>query len=1101
MITSRRSYSRSIRVGLGGFILGGIIGALATYLIFSSGTLSIAVNLISQDQPFVQYLFGIVLAFLGIGMGGAIDGLICGYTLHLIDPEGSEKRYLLGGAFSTGISQAILVIPILLFISLLSIYNVGSPKDPASFIILFALIGGLFGLINGAILSLVTLRLRYAWISWLGYFFASLVGGALFGLLLWKPEWISSTASNGLAIPLFLMLAGIMIYGSAGGVLGVLYEWLSRKRDLTKSQSIEPKRWQDISIFSVAIVIILAEVSLINHLANFVTIYPGNVTTSLNSKTKGVHWQASQKLSSDLPLADRTTIGLAAGPQGIAAAWSNISGEILLAYQQSDADGITKWSSPINVSMSSLAESIHPQVAIGSDGDTHIVWSENNEIWYNHCQSNKCEIPAILTRASLACAPGSSFAQNEWPAIALTRENKIMIVWHAGEGSIGYATWEAKNDLEDREAGCIASGITSVSPRLATSQSGNFWMVLSGPSDSPGMISLVNFHQGSWGDPEVVGVGSNAEVFTSENGTLHTAWCGFNKEMNYLAAGKSKEVIDLTPCQNRPSLFEDINGRIHLVYATNQWEDNHGTRRSGNSLMETIRDSEEWSVPAIVAPLSIETQQEVAGFKGGNVELLWIDMSGEGSTLWHSNQPAYQCDESSLSGPMQAIISVVQNGNFHPADYQPPFCGNHFDSFIYMPKPSPEYAILPSGEEDGFDQVADLIKNTQYEVLFSTMQWDMDKDNLSPGSRIARAIAEIYHQVKTNPEAYPRGLTVKILLGNYPNLSTLEMGDQIWNILQDLGEMGVETMEDPSIGWKIEVANYKGSFPHSHTKFIVVDGKTLMAAGFNIAWDHLPKDNPSGKGIDMTDLGIVLSGPVAQTGITVFDEMWQGANQVKCENLFQGDLKQLKSSCNRESATISHSPESMKFFLPGDSANAVALYRTADYKESDDAYHAALASAQSSIDAFHANFTADLICAVNLIFPGVCNYNNSLPYMQALVEAIEHNGVYVRVLLEKENMNGLENQVGIQILQDELNRRNLEDHLEIRFYNGRVHTKSVMIDNRLLIIGSQNFHYSSISEGGLNELNLVTDDSESLAIYQDMFEYYWQQAVSGDELK
>ena len=1101
MKTSPQSYSRSLWVGLGGFILGGIIGALASYFIFSSGVLSIVVNLVSPGQPFVQYLFGVVLAFIGIGLGGAIDGLVCGYTLHLIDREGNYKRYLLGGAFSTGISQAILVIPILLFISLLSIYNVGSQKDPASFVTLFALIGSLFGMLNGAILSLTTLRLRYAWISWLGYLLASLVGGALFGLLLWRPEWISSTALKGLAVPLFLILAGAMIYGFAGGVLGLVYNWLSRKRKLAQSQAIEPHRWQDIMTIVVSTAVFLAEVSLINHLANFVTIYQGSVTTSLSSKTDSVHWQESRMMTSDLLPQGRTTLGLAVGPKDLVTTWSNGSGEILLTSQQPGADEIAIWNAPINVSMSPQVESIHPQVALGSDGDAHVVWSENGEIWYNHCQSNICDDPVSLTKGKQACAPDSTLAQSDLPAIALAQGKKLMTAWQAGEGYVGYATWDTTSGSGNRDTGCFASVPTLASPRLAAGKPGDFWLVLSGALDSPGIVSLANFHQGKWDAPQEIGVGSSAEVFSSLNGDLLAAWCGMNKELNFLVAGSYAEVVDSPTCQNRPSIFKDIDGNTHLVYATNQWEDNFGTKRSGIALMETIRDSDGWSTSAIVTTLSIDVQQEVAGYLGGDIQLAWVDAPDANLTLWHSAQPTYLCDESSLSGTMQVILNVVQSGNYHPIGYQPPFCGNHFEGLIFMPKPSPEFAVLPPGEMDGFDQVADLIKNAQSEVLFSIMQWDEDKNNLSPGSRIAQAITDLYQQVKANPEAYPRGLTVKILLGNYPNLSTLEMGDQIWNVVQDLAHMGVETMEDPAIGWKVEVANYKGSFPHSHTKLIVLDGKTLMSAGFNIAWDHLPKDNPSGKGIDMTDLGIVLSGPIAQTGIAVFDEMWQDANQLICENLFHGNLSRLKKTCNWESATVSHPPESMKFFLPGDSATAVALYRTADYKESDDAYHALLASAQYSINAIHANFTADLICAVNLVFPGVCNFNNSLPYMQALVDAIEQNGAHVRVLVEKENMNGMENQVGIQILQEELNKRGLEDFLEIRYFNGRVHTKSVMIDSRLLIIGSQNFHYSSISEGGLNEFNIATDAPEALAIYQDMFEYYWQQAIPVDDLK
>jgi phosphatidylserine/phosphatidylglycerophosphate/cardiolipin synthase-like enzyme len=381
------------------------------------------------------------------------------------------------------------------------------------------------------------------------------------------------------------------------------------------------------------------------------------------------------------------------------------------------------------------------------------------------------------------------------------------------------------------------------------------------------------------------------------------------------------------------------------------------------------------------------------------------------------------------------------------------------------------------------------------------MQWDADVDHLSPGFRISQAISDLYQQVKAHPEAYPRGMTVRILLGNYPNLSTLQYGDQIWNVIQDLAYAEVGTLEDPAIGWKVEVANYKGSYPHSHTKFLVVDGKSLLSAGFNIAWFHLPKDDPSGNGDDLTDLGMVLEGPVAQTGVAVFDDIWQGANQLVCSDLYGGDLKQLQRNCTWQSASVSHFPESLKYFLPGDTVDAIALFRTADYKEADEAYEAALASAQDTIDAMHVNFSAGLICMANLVFPDVCDYSNSLPYMQALVDAMEKNGAHVRVIVEKANSNGLENQVGIQILEDELARRGLQDQFEARYFNGRLHAKSVIIDGKLLIIGSQNFHYSSFSEGGLLEFVAATDSPEALAVYQDMFDYYWPLAIPADELK
>lgn len=1095
-----QSYTRNFWVGLIGFILGGTIGALATYIIFTTGVMSIVVNFVSSEQPFVRYLFGIVLAFIGIGFGGAIDGLVCGYTLHLVDREGRRGRYLLGGAFSAGISQGILVIPILLFISLVSIYNVGSQNDPASFISLFALIGGLFGVLNGAILSFATLRIRYAWIAWLGYFIASLLGGALFGLLIWRPGWISSAVTKGTAVPLYLILAGATIYGLAGGVLGLIYTWLSHKRR-PGTPAIEPKRWQDIITITVAMLIFLGDVSLINHLAKFVTIYPGNLTTSLSSKTEGIHWQESQIISSDLPLQGGTTVGIAISVDDPVTVWSNGIGEILISFQHSRVDGLNVWSRPINVSKSPTNISVHPQVILGNDGTSHVVWSENGDIWYNQCENATCDDPIILSKRNQFCSSEIRGTNSDWPVIALSKDDTLMAAWQVGDGFIGYTSWKTTIDPDKREVNCFPSNLISPYPRLAASEQGEFWMILSGSPDSTGPISVVNFQQRKWNNIQTVGEGSSAEIFVNQAGDLFASWCGSDKKVHFLVYGSYAEVVNSSRCQNRPSIFTDGNGRMHLFYIADQWEDNFGNNRIGNSLMETIQQSAGWTEPAIVMLLSENAQQEIVGSVGGNVHLAWVDKPDVQQVLWHSTLRTYQCDESLLSGIMQVVISAVRNGNYHPKDYQPPYCGNHFEELIFLPKPSSEYAVLPPGEMDGFDQTADLITHAQYEVLFSIMQWDTDKNNLSPGSRIAKSISDLYQQVKTNPEAYPRGLTIKILLGNYPNLSTLQMGDQIWNVIQDLADMGVETLEDPIIGWKVEVANYKGTFPHSHTKFIVVDGKTLMAAGFNISWDHLPKDHPSKKGIDMADLGIVLTGPVAQTGITVFDEMWQGANQLTCKDLIDGNLKYLKKICTWEVASVSHQAETLKFFLPGDTANAIALYRTADYKESDDAYHAALASAQESIDAIQANFTAELICDVNMIFPSVCNFNNSLPYMQSLVDAIEKNRAHVRVLVEKENMNGLENQVGIQILEAELANRGLLEYIEIRYFNGRVHTKAVMIDDRLLIIGSQNFHYSSISEGGLNEFNLVTDAPEALSIYKNMFEYFWQQGIPVTRLK
>jgi phosphatidylserine/phosphatidylglycerophosphate/cardiolipin synthase-like enzyme len=343
-------------------------------------------------------------------------------------------------------------------------------------------------------------------------------------------------------------------------------------------------------------------------------------------------------------------------------------------------------------------------------------------------------------------------------------------------------------------------------------------------------------------------------------------------------------------------------------------------------------------------------------------------------------------------------------------------------------------------------------------------------------------------------------LTVRILLGNYPNLATFEYGDQVWNVIEDLRRAGIDRMEDPQVGWKLEVANFRGSYPHSHTKFMVVDGKQLMAAGFNFSWLHYPREHPSGKGDDLTDMGMHVQGPVAQPALMVFDDEWQGGNQLFCSDLRVGeDSDRWKRSCEWKTATVSHVPEVLKYRPVEPGYSAFALYRTDVYKEADRAYDAALASAEESIDAIQVNFSADLICLLNVIAPDTCTFDNALPWMTAIVAAIEKNQVQVRVIVENANMNGLENRVGLDILEKELDRRGLNDLVEVRFFDGRVHMKTALVDRQLLIVGSQNFHYSSFSEGGLLEFGAATEDEAAIQSYEEMFAYYWAQAIPADE--
>ena len=89
--------------------------------------------------------------------------------------------------------------------------------------------------------------------------------------------------------------------------------------------------------------------------------------------------------------------------------------------------------------------------------------------------------------------------------------------------------------------------------------------------------------------------------------------------------------------------------------------------------------------------------------------------------------------------------------------------------------------------------------------------------------------------------------------------------------------------------------------------------------------------------------------------------------------------------------------------------------------------------------------------------------------------------------------------MAIQVFQDELVKRGLEDLVEIRFFDGRLHMKSTLVDHELLFVGSQNFHYSSFGEKGLLEFVVASDDPTAIETYLNMFDFFWELAVPVDE--
>jgi phosphatidylserine/phosphatidylglycerophosphate/cardiolipin synthase-like enzyme len=285
-------------------------------------------------------------------------------------------------------------------------------------------------------------------------------------------------------------------------------------------------------------------------------------------------------------------------------------------------------------------------------------------------------------------------------------------------------------------------------------------------------------------------------------------------------------------------------------------------------------------------------------------------------------------------------------------------------------------------------------------------------------------------------------------------------------------------------------------------RFVVVDGQKVASAGYNYGYLHFFKDHPSTKGFDMQDLGIEISGPVAQDAISAYDDLWSDADQIHCEDFNPAAGGDWKDTCEERKGISDHPPEVLRVYLPpeGDDVS-FSLYRSTAYLEGDEFIAASLGAAQESIDMIQVNFALEVYCMANVIFPGFCSIEDAYPWMHAIIDAIESNQVKVRVIVENANSNGLENRVAGMVLLEELESRGLDGYVEIRFFNGKLHSKASQIDNKLLIIGSQNMHYSAWGEGALTEHSLTTNDPAAIEEFNALFEFEWQQAVPFEDAK
>lgn len=1071
---TRRPVFKILATGVA-YGLGLLLGNAISHFIFQN----VSPERFLTGSQAVRLALGVLLAFAISGVGGLVGGMLGGAMLPRIGREKSRWRFILASGIIFGVGYGLLLFPLILISSLLSFYDI-TETPVYVFSAVFGIVGLIFGALVGLFLGMWTVGRRFPPVTWSSAAgFA--VGGALLGAGVWR-QIFTVTAGTVESGDWGVLLLGLFAFGAAGGIgLGIAYhralaasdDLLAPVRKLTREAL--RRRWVIVGLVLIAIVLLFRPVAAA--VGDLLTPIDAGLSSVLDLETTGTHWLDGERISVS---ADAVPTGLALAAHGngrLALVWVDNSGLQLSAGDWSAADRRTEWETPAGGSGISAAPS-EPAVTLDANGRYHLAWVENGVIFATSCGDAGCApVQTIAPPAACGATPARA------PTLGVSGDS-VLLVWSNAAG-LPYATWSSDASAPRTAAGCVPEASGATGPQLASGVDGGITLIF---ADVDGEIVTAVFGADAWSDREVLGNGRAPAITLDSQGAPHAAWCGPAGEVVYWHAGQTETVAAET-CASRPALAHDGTNQAHVVWHGDAVRNSAGTVAAASVIYESLRTDAGWTAPAIVGAAAAAARPTMLALPDGSLHLAWAD----GAALAYAAQVQYACpDGADLDAYGKLLYEVARDPAYTPPDDPVPYCQNRVDRLIFAPNPDPAFSDQTPTPNGPFDVLADLIRSAEYEVLFSTMWYDAAENNDSPGSVIATAVADLYASVRANPERYPRGMTVRILLDNPPELALGETTGQLWTLLSDLRAAGIDRMVDEEIGWRLQVADYEGQMPHSHVKTVVIDGKTAVAAGFNMTYDHLPKDHVSGKGNGRFDLALQISGPAAQSALRAFDDMWNGADERYCLTLDPPLGVPWQVACFDSSAAVEHVPEVLKFYLPPGGTDPVfPLYRSKAYNQADQQAVAVLAAANDFVDIFHVNFSLDLICNLNILFE-VCDVDVSPDYMQALLQAAE-NGAHVRVLVKPGPVEGIENVVAINSLEKRLAELGLTNRVEVRFLPDPMHPKALLVDDAVLIVGSQNFHYSAFGEGGgLNEFSFAVEKPEVLQEYRRAFDHLWE---------
>ncbi len=443
----------------------------------------------------------------------------------------------------------------------------------------------------------------------------------------------------------------------------------------------------------------------------------------------------------------------------------------------------------------------------------------------------------------------------------------------------------------------------------------------------------------------------------------------------------------------------------------------------------------------------------------------------DGLNTWHCDPPTARLD--------RLLYDQLQGKGANLS------CGNQVEGLLEFPGLSD--AAHPYGS---YHELARRIREAKSSVLLANMVWDEGKN--APGPLIAAALADLRRNVLAHPEQYPQGMTVRLLLGN--SVRPDRPADARANLdylVNDLLRAGLNLSGEAEGGWQLDIANFHYAVPHSHIKMLVFDGEEVIAGGFNISTLHLA---PASGGEGLSDLGVVVRGPVARNAVAAFRDSWGLSDRLTCPpGARAGTALSVRHQCRLGGASADFDV----LWPPAQAvgpANVYSLYRRNGLTNADDALINLLGAADHQIDLLQAQASGDLTCDLSLGTPGGCDLKkHGLPVWQAIAGAM-CRGVRVRLVLDQAYPMKFEAAALVRSLQESLRGTGTGQNLEVRWARHPMHTKAILVDGEMAVMGSTNLHFSSFGAGGLSEYALATSDAQALDGVQQVFQREWDAA-------